>query len=155
MLKNGITVAMLLGIRTGLVTVGLIALVLLTAVACGSGAKAQSEAVTEAVTEAIQVRFDREKISPDTIQVTHGDMVKIMIESIEPGQLHFHGYDIEVDVVPGALAEVSFEARVTGTFKITLHPTEEDSEHEAGHEAGHETEHEPDRQLGTLVVAPR
>lgn len=142
---------MLLGIRTGLVTVGLIALVLLTAVACGSGAKAQSEAVTEA----IHVRFDQGKMIPDTIQVTHGDTVKIMIESTESGQLHFHGYNIEVDVAPGALAEVSVNARVTGTFKITLHAIEEAHEHGPGNETDHETDHEPETQLGTLVVVPR
>jgi hypothetical protein len=55
------------------------------------------------------------------IRVTQGDAVKLRWTSDRPIILHLHGYDIETEVTPGAVAEMVFTARATGRFPIEEH----------------------------------
>ena len=57
----------------------------------------------------------------DTIRVQQGDDVVLRWHSDRPILLHLHGYELETRVVPGAVAEMRFEARATGRFPIHLH----------------------------------
>ena len=56
-----------------------------------------------------------------SIRVSDGDQVEIRWSSDRPVELHLHGYDIKLKVVPDALAAMSFEAFATGRFPISIH----------------------------------
>jgi len=66
--------------------------------------------------------------SKDTIRVHQGDDVVLRWHSDRPIVLHLHGYEIETQVVPGAVAETRFEARATGRFPIHVHAGQARSE---------------------------
>ena len=56
------------------------------------------------------------------IRVKQGDMVKLRWSTDRPVAVHLHGYDIEKDVKPGAVTDMTFTARATGRFAVHLHP---------------------------------
>jgi hypothetical protein len=64
----------------------------------------------------------------DTIRVQLGDNVVLRWHTDRPIVLHLHGYEIEMQVVPGAVAEARFEARATGRFPIHVHAGQARSE---------------------------
>jgi hypothetical protein len=55
------------------------------------------------------------------IRVKQNDIVKLKWSTDKPMSVHLHGYDIEKEVKPGAVAEMSFTARATGRFTIEPH----------------------------------
>jgi len=80
-----------------------------------------------------------------TIRVKQGDVVKLRCTSDRRQTLHLHGYDIELRVEPGAVADLTFTARATGRFPLHVHgPAERSGSH------AHE---EPP--LATIEVYPR
>jgi hypothetical protein len=54
------------------------------------------------------------------IRVKQGDAVKLRWTTDRPIALHLHGYDVEVKVEPGVVAELAFTARATGRFPIEI-----------------------------------
>ncbi|MDP7241629.1 MAG: hypothetical protein QF639_02580 [Rhodospirillales bacterium] len=64
-----------------------------------------------------------------TLKVKQGDSVRIRFTSDEAVSLHLHGYDIEKEVAPGAVAEFSFEAYATGRFPINAHDSQPSGKH--------------------------
>ncbi len=50
-----------------------------------------------------------------------GERVRFRVRSDVAEELHIHGYDRYVDVVPGRTATVSFPATIEGIFEIELH----------------------------------
>jgi FtsP/CotA-like multicopper oxidase with cupredoxin domain len=64
----------------------------------------------------------------NTIRVQQGDNVVLRWRTDRPTVLHLHGYEIETQVVPGAVAETRFEARATGRFPIHVHAGQARSE---------------------------
>ena len=73
------------------------------------------------------------------IEVKSGDLVRMVIESDAPDQVHVHGYDIEKEAGPEAPARFSFRAQIEGVFEV--------ESHEAEHGGG-------DPLIARLVVAP-
>ncbi|TXL75172.1 hypothetical protein FHP25_14930 [Vineibacter terrae] len=55
------------------------------------------------------------------IRVRQGDIVRLRWRADRLLTVHLHGYDIEQTVAPGAVAEMTFTARVTGRFPIHRH----------------------------------
>ena len=55
------------------------------------------------------------------IRVKRNDVVKLEWSTDKPISVHLHGYDIEKDVKPGAVAEMTFVARATGRFTVEPH----------------------------------
>jgi hypothetical protein len=55
------------------------------------------------------------------IRVHKDDVVKLRWSADKPMSLHLHGYDIEKQVVPGGVTEMSFTARATGRFSVEPH----------------------------------
>jgi len=68
-------------------------------------------------------------------EITVGDRVRFRISSDSPLEFHLHGYDLEEGVEPGELAELVFDATLTGRFEIENEQTYVE--------------------LGTLLVQPR
>ena len=74
------------------------------------------------------------------IQVTKGDVVRIVVSADVPDDIHLHGYDIEKKVAPGQPAKFRFIAELEGEFELESHVAED---------AGR------DPLVGTLIVEPR
>jgi heme/copper-type cytochrome/quinol oxidase subunit 2 len=55
------------------------------------------------------------------LTVDEGEQVTVRVTSdgVED-EVHVHGYDLSQDVAPGAPANISFEATITGRFEIEL-----------------------------------
>jgi plastocyanin len=62
---------------------------------------------------------------PADIQVTKGDMVRIVVSSDAHDDIHLHGYDIEKPVEPGKPARFNFTADIEGIFEIESHVAED------------------------------
>jgi FtsP/CotA-like multicopper oxidase with cupredoxin domain len=58
------------------------------------------------------------------IRVSQGDVVKLQWSADRPTTIHLHGYDIEKQVTPGAITELTFTARATGRFPVHVHGNE-------------------------------
>ena len=74
-------------------------------------------------------------MSPGEIYVNRGDTVTLRIGADEPTEFHVHGYHVGRQVGPGKMAEIGFEADLTGRFEIE--------------------DHEIEKKLGVLQVRPR
>jgi len=57
------------------------------------------------------------------LRVEKDDRVRLRIKSEVAGEIHFHAYRIDAKVTPGIPAELSFNARASGRFRIEWHPT--------------------------------
>jgi hypothetical protein len=55
------------------------------------------------------------------IRVKRGDVVTLKWSADKAMRLHLHGYDIEKEVAPGAVTEMTFTARATGRFTVEPH----------------------------------
>ena len=92
---------------------GLAAWIAVLAAACGSAEPGEAE---------ISVSVRDKQMTPETVRVSQHDTVTLKIDSDTPGALHLHGYDIEQEVTPGAVAVFVFVADATGRFRIAFHP---------------------------------
>lgn len=52
---------------------------------------------------------------------SRGERVRFRVRSDVAEELHIHGYDRYVDVVPGRTTSVSFPASIEGIFEVELH----------------------------------
>ena len=66
------------------------------------------------------------------IRVKQGDAVKLRWSSDRRIALHLHGYDIETNVEPGKVAEMTFTARATGRFSVEQHKPQAKGGHTHG-----------------------
>jgi hypothetical protein len=55
------------------------------------------------------------------IRVKQNDVVKLEWHTDKPISVHLHGYDIEQELKPGAVTEMTFTARATGRFTVEPH----------------------------------
>jgi hypothetical protein len=62
---------------------------------------------------------------PKTIRVAKNDIVRIVVSSDGPDQIHLHGYDIEKEAAPGKPARFRFKANAEGAFVIESHAAED------------------------------
>jgi hypothetical protein len=62
-----------------------------------------------------------------SIEVTKGEQVKLLFSSDEAGEIHVHGYELEVELDVRKPVPLSFKADIDGKFEIELHAA--DGEH--------------------------
>ena len=69
------------------------------------------------------LRVENGHVPPDIrlIRVKQNDNVKLEWSTDKPMTIHLHGYDIEKNIMPGAVTDMSFTARATGRFTIEPH----------------------------------
>jgi len=67
------------------------------------------------------VEDGRPRGEPRELTFTKGERVRFRVRSDVAEELHIHGYDRYVDVVPGRTATVSFPATIEGIFEVELH----------------------------------
>jgi FtsP/CotA-like multicopper oxidase with cupredoxin domain len=59
------------------------------------------------------------------IEVTRGEVVRIVVTSNAPDEIHLHGYDITRNPAPGRPARFRFQADIEGAFEIESHVAED------------------------------
>jgi hypothetical protein len=67
------------------------------------------------------VEGGRPRGEPRELTFSKGERVRFRVRSDVAEELHIHGYDRYVDVVPGKTATVSFPATIEGIFEVELH----------------------------------
>jgi hypothetical protein len=59
------------------------------------------------------------------LEFKSGEEARFEVESDTADELHFHGYDLYIDVSPGEASEVKFDADIEGLFELESHSTGE------------------------------
>lgn len=54
------------------------------------------------------------------LEARKGERVRIVVRADVADEVHLHGYDLMVDVAPGAPAQLVFTADLTGAFELEL-----------------------------------
>jgi FtsP/CotA-like multicopper oxidase with cupredoxin domain len=114
-------------IRSELGKYALIVSVIGAAIMPGVGAQAAE------LTFALRIENARVPANMRLIRVKQGDVVKLEWSADRRAVVHLHGYDIEKEIAPGTVTDLTFTANATGRFPIHLHAAKEGS---GGH--GHE-----------------
>lgn len=70
---------------------------------------------------ALDIRNGKVPAAQRTIRVTEGDRVELRWTTDEAVELHLHGYDIRLDLKPGAPRTMTFEAHAAGRFPVGIH----------------------------------
>jgi hypothetical protein len=73
------------------------------------------------VTYALAITNGRVPANMRLIRVKQNDVVKLEWSTDRPLSVHLHGYDIEKEVKPGTVTEMTFIARATGRFTVEPH----------------------------------
>jgi hypothetical protein len=84
------------------------------------------------VTFALRVENGHVPENMQLIRVKQNDVVKLEWSADRPMVIHLHGYDIEKQITPGAVTEMSFTARATGRFTVAPHIPTASGGHEHG-----------------------
>ena len=79
------------------------------------------------------------------LRVEKDDMVRLRVASNASGEIHLHGYRLELKVTAAGESELTFKAHATGRYRIEWHPAGE-TEKKGDH-------HGPP--LATLEVRPK
>jgi len=97
---------------------GIVVLVLpLLLAACGGGGP-QERSFN------INIADGKPVAGPTMFRVKQGDTVTFNISSNTAGELHLHGYDLEVELDPGKTVTLSLTANATGRFLFEVEQTE-------------------------------
>jgi hypothetical protein len=78
-------------------------------------------ALAAEVTFALRVENGRVPENMRLIRVKRNDVVKLEWSTDRPMTVHLHGYDVEKEIAPGAVTDMSFTARATGRFTVEPH----------------------------------
>lgn len=85
------------------------------------------------------------------MEANKSDNISIKVTADTDGKVHLHGYDIELNIQPGAVASMEFEAVLEGRFNLTFH-----GDHHVGDSHADSDGHsEAEMIISTLVVNPR
>ncbi len=114
---------------------GLLACVSLCALAADGPEKIFSLAIARSAVPAAQ----------RTLRVEKGDVVRLRVTTDAPGELHLHGYRLEVRVEPSGAAELSFAAYATGRYPFEWHDVQ----------SGDPARKHHARPIATLEVRPK
>src|SRR6266403_1419736 len=73
------------------------------------------------VTYVLTIANNRVPDNMRLIRVKQNDIVKLEWSTDKPLTVHLHGYDIEQELKPGTVTEMTFTARATGRFTVEPH----------------------------------
>jgi hypothetical protein len=59
------------------------------------------------------------------LRVEKDDLVRLRVASGAPGEIHLHGYRLELKVTAAGESELSFKAHATGRYRIEWYPAAE------------------------------
>ena len=88
---------------------------------------AETEASAPPQPEVTRIRIRGGQVAggaPD-ITVQNGDVVRIVVSSDAPDDIHLHGYDIEKQAAPGEPARFTVKTNLEGSFEMESHVAED------------------------------
>lgn len=91
----------------------------------GTGTNSAAQTPAEPPVTRISVKGGVLVGEPKEIKVAKNDVVRIVVSSDIPDQIHLHGYDIEREAAPGKPARFNFKASVEGAFELESHAAED------------------------------
>ncbi|GHF72918.1 hypothetical protein [Seohaeicola zhoushanensis] len=71
--------------------------------------------------DSVEVAVQLDLKTAQTVQVAVGSKVRLIVQSPQALELHFHAFDQSARVSPGKPAEFAFQATRTGRFAIEAH----------------------------------
>src|SRR5437763_5500992 len=89
--------------------------------ALGLSSTVNTAAGTAEVTYVLAIANGRVPDNMRRIRVKQNDTVKLEWSTDKPISVHLHGYDIEQEIKPGAVREMTFVERATGRFTVEPH----------------------------------
>ena len=98
---------------------------LLGALFCLLPFAAASAAEPPAKTFELTITRSAAPVKPRVLRVQKDDHVRIRITSDGAGEIHLHGYRLEMNLTPGTPHELAFKARATGRYRIEWHAADE------------------------------
>jgi hypothetical protein len=97
-------------------------LAVLGALAAGIAVPLAAPAIAaEPVRVSVAIQSRKVDASQQTIRVSQGAALELTFTGDEPAELHLHGYDRTVKVLPGTPAVLRVEAKIAGRFSIEAH----------------------------------
>lgn len=90
----------------------------------GTDPTATAPSAPEPAPMEIVLRDHRVEGGVQTIKVKTGDTIRFLVSSNAADEIHFHGYDIEQKVRPGAPARFEAKADLEGIFEVESHEAE-------------------------------
>lgn len=69
----------------------------------------------------LRVTDRRVTLPDDVLRIAEGERLELHLLSDEEGELHLHGYDIEIPLRAGETTGVVIDAKVAGRFPVTAH----------------------------------
>jgi FtsP/CotA-like multicopper oxidase with cupredoxin domain len=69
----------------------------------------------------LDIRHGKVPAAQRTIRVAEGDRVELRWTADEAVELHLHGYDIRLDLKPGAPASMTLYVHTAGRFPVGIH----------------------------------
>ena len=90
--------------------------------AAGAPAAAPTTAAP-AAPRVLDVRYTGGEVSgvDSRVPVELGEQVVLRVTSDVEDEVHVHGYDLDLALVPGRPAEVTFTADIAGVYEVELH----------------------------------
>jgi hypothetical protein len=83
---------------------------------------------------AFALRIENGHLPPNMrlIRVKQNDVVKLQWSTDKPVIVHLHGYDIEKEIAPGTVTDMTFTARAAGRFTVEPHTRQSSGGHAHG-----------------------
>jgi len=88
-------------------------------------------------------------LTPETVTVTEGDSVHLMVTTDEAGEFHIAGYEIEKDMEVSGATDITFVADKAGRYTLEFHPAS------SMHMVEGDAMEQEDIEIGALVVNPK
>ena len=73
----------------------------------------------------VEVKNGKPVSGVQELEFKSGEEARFEVVADAPDELHFHGYDLYIDVAPGKPTEVRFDADIEGLFELESHSTGE------------------------------
>jgi hypothetical protein len=73
----------------------------------------------------VEIRGGKPVGGVQELEFKSGEEARFEVVADAADELHFHGYDLYIDVTPGKPAEVRFDADIEGLFELESHSTGE------------------------------
>ncbi|NUT52458.1 MAG: hypothetical protein HOV94_34990 [Saccharothrix sp.] len=70
----------------------------------------------------LELRLSVDQASPQRVEASRGQAVRLTVTSEQPVEVHVHGFDVLGTAERGKPAVLEFTADRTGTFDVEAHP---------------------------------
>ena len=111
--------------RVGLIAAAVVVAVVALVIAVSSGGDDNGGSQpSQTTTFHVQLKNAGVVGGAQTLTAKKDSIVRIVVSSDAPDQVHLHGYDIEKEATPAQPAVIRFKANIEGAFELESHTAE-------------------------------